>query len=219
MSLTLSSVSIELPERLLLTDLSFTVDPGMLWQIAGANGAGKTTLLRAMTGLKPISSGMVAWNGRNIQEQLSQYWSQIQYLGHKTAIKPKLTVRENMLLNSGVVTTHQRVQEVLDILGLKPQADQFAGLCSAGQQRRLSLARLWLRPSQLWILDEPYTALDQYHVSLLTAWIEDQVLGGGSVLMTSHRELPMNRIPIHRIDLSSPQALSLTRGEPAECQA
>jgi len=202
--LTVTNLTLELPDRVLLDQIHFTAERGSVWHITGANGVGKTTLLRALTGLKPLAHGTIEWLGQNIQTQLSQFWQQLQVVGHLAAIKPRLTMRENCRFNFNTPVPDSQVDLALEKLALTALADQFAGQCSAGQQRRIALARLLLKPASLWLLDEPYTALDQESTAIVNDLIETHAEEGGVVIFTSHRDPQFERRQAHRLELRAP---------------
>ena len=172
--------------RCLLSSLDWHLHGGELWQIQGDNGAGKTSLLRALAGLAPQSiEGQLVVN------------SEFLFLGHKTGVKGDFTALENLKLQLGDGAHYQtdRLRDALRQVGLADYAVEFAYRMSAGQQRRIALARLFLVDMPLWLLDEPLTAIDVDGVALIEACIEDQVRRGGSVVYTSHQPL--------KLDLSS----------------
>ena len=178
--------------RDLFSGLSFEVFGGQLVQLGGANGAGKTSLLRILAGLSRYGfDGEV----RRCESQL--------YLGHQAAVKGLLTPRENLSWHvdgQGVHTTGQ-VDEALEKVGLYGYEDVPSHNLSAGQHRRVNLARLYLSDCSLWLLDEPFTAIDKNGVANLEALMVKHVAGGGAVVLTSHQELALEH-PVAQLSLS-----------------
>lgn len=177
-------------DLLLFENLHLEVGAGQLLQIEGPNGSGKTSLLRILAGLTLPEDGEVSWNGTPIRRQRSEYAMALHYIGHQAALKSGLTVSENLRFNAGLMGG-RNIAAALETIGIHGHADQHAHTLSAGQQRRTALARLLLRPAPLWILDEPYTALDVAGVELVTKLIKTHVDGGGIVIMTSHQPIPL----------------------------
>jgi heme exporter protein A len=184
-------VSCERDDRILFEDLSLAVKKGDLIQLVGPNGAGKTTLLRLMAGLNQDFDGEVRWCGENINSCFQDYARQRLYIGHLSAIKKVLTPLENLrwFVSSWPEVKEADLWQALEEVTLAGYEDVPCQQLSAGQQRRVALARLLVTPTPLWILDEPFTALDKAGVD----WLEDQlalhVERGGSVLITSHHAL------------------------------
>lgn len=185
------NVSCERDDRILFENLSLSVQKGDLIQLVGPNGAGKTTLLRLMAGLNQDFDGDVQWHGENIQRCYQDYARQRLYIGHLSAIKKVLTPLENLrwFVSSWPEVKEADLWQALEDVTLAGYEDVPCQQLSAGQQRRVALARLLVTPTPLWILDEPFTALDKEGV----AWLEDQlarhVATGGTVLITSHHAL------------------------------
>jgi heme exporter protein A len=191
-------VSCERDDRILFEDLSVSVKKGDIIQLVGPNGAGKTTLLRLMAGLNQDFEGEVCWQGENIQTCFHDYARQRLYIGHLSAIKKVLTPLENLrwFVSSWPEVTEDDLWQALEELSLAGYEDLPCQQLSAGQQRRVALARLLVTPTPLWILDEPFTALDKAGVEWLEAQLARHVVSGGSVLITSHHAL--NDIPALR---------------------
>ncbi len=174
------SLCLERGGRELFRDLSFDICGGQLWQIEGANGAGKTSLLRILCGLSRYGFG-----GR-VERR-----APLLYLGHQSALKALLTPRENLALHvsgDGRYAGHQ-IESALARVGLYGYEDVASHTLSAGQHRRVNLARLLLSDAALWLLDEPFTAIDKAGVQELQALLGSHVAGGGAVVMTSHQAL------------------------------
>lgn len=185
-------------ERTLFQKLSFSVEPGTLVRIAGSNGAGKTTLLRLMTGLMRPVEGEVRWNGVPVQKAAQDFWRDLCYIGHRNGVKDDLSVLENVMINANVASlpvTESAALDALDAVGLTDFTDVPAGQLSQGQRRRVALARLWLsRSVKLWVLDEPFTALDVRGVARLATLIGEHVKAGGIVMLVTHQEVPVEGV-------------------------
>lgn len=180
-------------DKRLFDHLSLTWQSGDFVQIEGHNGIGKTSLLRILVGLARQAEGEVRWNGVNIHKNREEYHADLLYLGHHAGIKPELTAWENLKFYQQISQSRQGDEILWDVLqkvGLLGQEDIAAAQLSAGQQKRIALARLWLSRAPLWILDEPFTAIDKNGVQILTALFEQQVKNNGIVILTSHQEVP-----------------------------
>lgn len=189
--LSADGVSCERDDRLLFDNLSLSVAKGDLIQLVGPNGAGKTTLLRLMAGLNQDFEGKVRWFGENIKTCFHDYARQRLYMGHLSAIKKVLTPLENLrwFVSSWPEVKEADLWAALEEVTLAGYEDVPCQQLSAGQQRRVALARLLVTPTPLWILDEPFTALDKAGVAWLESQIARHVNAGGSVLITSHHAL------------------------------
>ena len=185
-------------ERTLFRNLSFAVKPGTLVRIAGSNGAGKTTLLRLMTGLMRPVEGEVRWRGVPVEKAAQDFWRELCYIGHRNGVKDDLSVLENVMINANVAAvpvTENAALDALDAVGLADFVDVPAGQLSQGQRRRVALARLWLsRSVTLWVLDEPFTALDVRGVARLAALVGEHVRSGGIVMFVTHQEVPVDGV-------------------------
>lgn len=179
-------------DRVLFENLNFVVSEGELVQVEGENGAGKTTLLRIVTGLGLADKGSVLWKGRAIEKQRDEFHSDLLYLGHSTGVKRELTAFENLSFYCRLHHIHadeEQLFHALACVGLAGREDISAAQLSAGQNRRVALARLWLSQAPLWILDEPLTAIDKKGHRVLEALFDKHVNNGGSVLFTTHQDM------------------------------
>ncbi|MFZ4831552.1 cytochrome c biogenesis heme-transporting ATPase CcmA [Rouxiella sp. Mn2063] len=192
-------------ERTLFSGLSFTIEPGEIVQIEGQNGAGKTSLLRILAGLSVPESGEVQWLGESIRRQREQFHQQLLFLGHLPGIKSVLTAYENLVFYQPVNGTvgQEAIYQALEQVGLLGYEDVAVAQLSAGQQRRVALARLWLSAAPLWILDEPLTAIDKQGVVTLMNLFEQHAQQGGMVLLTTHQDLPAENRVVRKIRLTS----------------
>ena len=179
-------------ERLLFEKLNFKCSNGTVLYLQGANGTGKTTLLRTLCGLSKPYAGSINWCGENINSLAEEYYKHVLYIGHLPGIKEDLTALENLQFSmalSGTPFHLLQATEVLKMLGLARGLNLPTRMLSQGQKRRVALARLWLQDSLLWVLDEPFTALDVAATELLKQKIETFANAGGMVIMTTHQEV------------------------------
>lgn len=193
-------------ERSLFQDLSFTLAKGALLQVEGPNGSGKTSLLRMVCGLLPPSKGVIRWNGESLREIGDEYFRHMLYLGHASAIKEELSGAENLRLATALAdepTDELAVLDALREMGLRGRETLPAKYLSQGQRRRVALARLLVSKRPLWILDEPFVALDTAAVAQLAAIIGRHVDAGGLVLLTSHQEVAVPRHSVERLRLAA----------------
>lgn len=191
-------------ERLLFTGLSFSLQPFEIIQVEGANGSGKTSLLRLVAGLGLATEGQICWQGENIRDCREHYHQSLIYLGHGLGIKDALTPLENLMhamAISGASLPGIGPEQALENVGLKDFAGLPASQLSAGQNQRIALARLLLHPGKLWILDEPYTALDRQGVRMLNDMLGSHLASGGMVLLTSHQAVEISSL-IRKVSLS-----------------
>jgi heme exporter protein A len=182
-------------DRLLFSDLSFAVAEASILQIEGPNGSGKTSLLRIICGLRQAESGRVLWKGESISANREDYYANMVYIGHLPCIKGDLTVLENVrsLLDTRSLTLSTADIEVaLAKVGLATYEDVQGKALSSGQRRRILLAFIELSRAQLWILDEPLTALDVQGVALMESMILDHRRAGGSVIFTTHHGMQLD---------------------------
>ena len=192
-------------EKTLFRGLDFSLERGALLRVAGANGSGKTSLLRIVCGLTPPAHGEIRWEGANIRALKEEYARQLVYLGHAHALKDDLTARENLLIAgelAGLATTGSEASDALERFGVGHCAMLPARVLSQGQRRRVALARLALSSAlPLWVLDEPFTALDVKAVEDLQALIAEHVGRGGAVMLTTHQEVTIAAANTRRLDL------------------
>jgi heme exporter protein A len=186
-------------DRRLFTDLSFELQASQLLHLKGRNGTGKTTLQRSLAGLFHPDAGDVLWNGQSIRELGETYYQDMLYIGHAPGIKLELSAAENLRKQCGLrglTVSEDDAWVALQKLGLAGFEDLPARMLSAGQKRRIALARLFVDKARLWILDEPFTALDVAAVDLLQDILAEHLGTGGMVVLTTHQEveLPDERV-------------------------
>lgn len=179
-------------ERTVFANLGFALELGEALLLTGPNGSGKSSLLRLLAGLLAPASGVVLWKGVSVRDDADAYRAHLSYVGHQDPVKSVLSVRENLAFWAclqGVGT--EGVEPALEHFGLAGLADVPGRLLSAGQRRRLNLARLLAAPRALWLLDEPTIALDKASISALEDAVAHHREGGGIVLLATHAELAL----------------------------
>lgn len=196
----------ERDERVLFRGVNFSFYPGEVVQIAGPNGAGKTTLLKILTGLSNLFEGEIHWRGK--KRDAYDFYSSLLYLGHHPGVKVSLTAMENLAWYFGINGAKQDgVEQVvqpdpaeltksLEKVGLSGYEDVLCAQMSAGQQRRVGLARLYCSKAPLWILDEPFTAIDKKGVANLETKISEHAQAGGLTLLTTHQPLNIDNVRV-----------------------
>lgn len=190
-------------ERHLLRGTSFSLEQGELLQIVGANGVGKTSLLRCLAGLLPMETGTVEWCGTAVQTQREQFQQQLAYLAHTNALKADLTALENLRYGSGL----RRRADVVAMRGTLERlqaggcADLPARSLSAGQKRRVALARILLTGAPLWLLDEPITNLDVAGIALFEQCMAAHLQSGGMIVTAAHQRLLQGRPGVRTLEL------------------
>jgi heme exporter protein A len=176
-------------ERLVFRDLSLAVPEGGALVLGGANGSGKSTLLRLLAGLVRPAAGRVLWDGQDAFADITAHGQRVAYLGHQDAVKPGLTVTENLRFAAGI--SGRSVVTALVAVGLERLADLPARMLSAGQKRRLALSRLVLSAVPLWLLDEPTLGLDTAAIERFGGLLASHRAAGGMVVATTHVPLPL----------------------------
>lgn len=184
----------ERDDRPLFSRLDLVVRSGELWRIAGPNGAGKTTLLRILAGLNATFDGELLWRGQPVHRVKPEYQANLLFLGHEAGVTPSLTAYENLAgwqaMRAPVVADD--INQALADAGLAGYEELPAAQLSAGQQRRVALARLYLSRAPLWILDEAFTAVDRDAVEQLESLLYNRVRAGGAVVLTTHHRLGLD---------------------------
>ena len=182
-------------DRTLFDELSLAVNAGELLYLRGPNGAGKTSLLRLLTGLSEPENGSIYYNGKDIKHTRAEYFSDLLYLGHKSGTNGSLSALDNLNFWLAQHDIHQSTEvlyQVLETIGLVGLEDVPVRYLSAGQQRRVALSRLWLKPAKVWVLDEPFTALDSKGIYLLESLMKQHIQKSGLAIVTSHQPLSEN---------------------------
>ena len=190
--LSISNLACVRGDRRLFSGLAFSLEPGGRLHVGGENGAGKTSLLRILCGLSPAEEGEIRWQGRPIREIGDAYRQDVLYLGHHHALKEDLTALENLRIAAALAGVRLNEDEGVDLLrraGLRGREYLPVRVLSQGQKRRVALARLLCSRAPLWILDEPFVALDVAAVGWLAGIVGAHVAGGGMAVLTSHQEV------------------------------
>ena len=193
-------------ERTLFQGLGFKLDRGSLLRVAGENGSGKTSLLRIVCGLTPPAAGEIRWQGENIRALREDYWKELVYIGHANALKDDLTAQENLRIGcrlAGLSVSPRETLDALEQFGVGACAKLPVRVLSQGQRRRVALARLAVSGAlPLWVLDEPFTALDAAAVENLQTLVSEHLAEGGAVMLTTHQEVRIAATGT-RLDLSA----------------
>ena len=195
-----SNISFERDDVPLFSGVNFQIHSSQAIQVIGANGAGKTTLLRIIAGSLTATAGDMFWRGKNIHSARGQFREQMLYLGHNAGIKPSLTPRENLQWYFQLFPgSLESIDDALLKVSLEGYEDVSCHALSAGQQRRVGLARLYLTSALVWILDEPFTSIDVQGVAALETLMASHLSRGGSIIMTSHQASALKGVEL--IDL------------------
>jgi heme exporter protein A len=199
------SLYCERDDRILFENLNFSLAQGEIIQIEGQNGSGKTSLLRILCGLSNAYEGRLFWQGQPIELVQENFYQSLLYIGHHSGVKVALTPEENL---RWMVTLHPTlgkisIHDALKKVGLYGYEDVPCYTLSAGQQRRVGLARLYMSNAPLWVLDEPFTALDRKGIAEKEVLIAQHINGGGSVVLTTHHDLTIPEKNVRQIDLDT----------------
>ena len=189
-------------DRHLFKQVDFTVQAGGLLYVVGENGAGKSSLLKILAGLSQPEDGNILWQGQAVAADKASYFNQLLYIGHLNAIKEDLSAYENLLLwpySHQLMDLNDAVSKALSAVNLQRQVHLPARLLSQGQKRRLALARLWMTAdasprSFLWILDEPFAALDSVMTEVLATHISQHLQRGGMAIVTTHQPVAIEAV-------------------------
>lgn len=206
-------IEVERGGRLALSAPGFEVGAGQAGVLRGPNGAGKSTLLRALAGLLPMVAGDARLDGLSIKADIEEFTAKVAYAGHLDAVKPALSVRENLASWAALYeTSAYGVDPALDAFNLTSIADTSAAYCSAGQKRRVGLARLLVMDRPVWLLDEPTVSLDAASVALFAEAVSAHCAGGGVALAATHIEIGLPEGP--RIEIAPPTEVAADQSDP-----
>lgn len=190
-------------EQVLFNQLNLSLLPENVLFLQGENGSGKTSLLRILCGFRLPDEGEISWGNRTIFSN-PEYFQNISYVGHKNGIKDELTVEENLNLMRSMATASEiKTEVVLKQIGLFKQADVLTRQLSAGQKRKLALARLMMTNNSFWILDEPFTSLDTSSVVFFESLIKKHIARGGMLILTSHHDIDLSGLSVNRLSLTN----------------
>ena len=192
-------------DRLLFKNVSFELQAGGLLYVLGENGSGKSSLLRLLCGLGLPEAGDVLWQGNNIKHDAEDYLANLTYLGHLNGLKDDLTALENLQTSARLVgndVTESQALAALTAIGIARCAHLPARVLSQGQKRRVALAGLWVAKTKLWILDEPFAALDVASIAVLAAQLNAHLINGGMAILTTHQEVAVNAQSTQTLRLS-----------------
>ena len=190
-------------ERHLLRGVEFVLGAGQLLQVMGPNGVGKTSLLRCVADLMPVESGDVLWRGQSVRDDRESYHRDVAYLAHANALKADLTALENLHYGIGLRrrASTEELRAMLQRLKIAQCADLAVRALSAGQKRRVAIARVLLARAKLWILDEPITNLDVEGIALVEACMAEHVRDGGMILTAAHQKLLSGEPGVRTLEL------------------
>ncbi|MBC8445195.1 MAG: heme ABC exporter ATP-binding protein CcmA [Rhodospirillaceae bacterium] len=187
-------------ERTVFAGLDFSLEAGGALVLIGHNGSGKSSLLRLMSGLLKPASGTLSWDGEETGEDPEAHGGRLHYVGHHDAVKPVLSVVENVSfwasLRNGGAAANEAARAALDAFGIGHLCDVPGRFLSAGQKRRVNLARILAAPAPLWLLDEPTTALDRQTIAALEATIARHRTGGGMVVISTHSDMELDAFQV-----------------------
>jgi len=186
-------------DKVLFTGLSFQIASGDCLHVRGENGVGKTSLLRLLTGLSKAEAGAVLWNGLPISAEPSAFHRELLFLGHRDALKEELSVLENLQMYAALDDVQLPLEKAFAALrrfGLRGRENLPVHFLSAGQKRRVLMARMLTRQARLWILDEPFNALDINAVAELESLIAEHLAAGGLLVLTSHQSINLPELKV-----------------------
>lgn len=176
----------------LLNKVTLHVPEGGFLHLKGSNGVGKTTLLKLIAGLYEPLEGRVLYQEKSIYDDLKAYQRNVCFVGHKTGINLQLSLKENCFFDLQYDEAQQSIKDLSSIFKLEQYQNYPAGLLSAGQRRQIALLRLWMTSARLWLLDEPFVALDESALAMIMDKIQQHRAKGGAVVLTSHQKIPLD---------------------------
>jgi heme exporter protein A len=199
--LSVENLAFERDDSCLFSAVDFTLDSGDVLQIEGANGSGKTTLLRLLTGSLQPSVGEISYLGQALSECRYNYLSDMLYIGHQPAVKLNLSAEENLrwMVATAAQSNDLSIKDALTQVGLAGYSDIPCYALSAGQHRRVALARLLISQARLWYLDEPFTSIDKQGVAFLQSCLQQHVAQGGAVILSTHQDLALNGLRKYKL--------------------
>lgn len=192
-------------DRVLFRGLGFQLEAGAMLQVAGRNGVGKTTLLNMVAGLSRPAAGEVLWQGQPVQDDPATFRRQLSFIGHLGGLKLGFSPLENLRFLCrlrGGAAAEPLLWAALKQVGLYGYEEVAVGRLSAGQKRRAALARLFVEGARLWVLDEPFTAIDKAGVAELEGWLGGHLATGGMILLTTHHEFTPS-FPLQTLDVAA----------------
>lgn len=203
MDLTVTQLSCHRGDRVLFTDINFSVSSGCALHLSGANGSGKTTLMRTLAGLTRADQGEIRLDGSPVTELGDEYRELLTYVGHLNGLQPELNIRENLQYQTalGLGATNAEIDHAIHRVSLSSRARLQIKMLSQGQKRRAALARLFLGNQKLWLLDEPITALDSESIDIITGVMTEHLQKGGILIYTSHQPLALDRDLVQTVGL------------------
>lgn len=193
-------------DRLLFKNVNFALKAGELLYARGENGSGKSSLLRILSGLLQPEQGLVTWLDEDILQEADAYRASLLYIGHLNALKDDLSAIENLRVAASLAGHRHdeaTLLAALQAVGLAPFADVQIRKLSQGQKRRISLARMWLSKAKLWLLDEPFAALDNASIAVVANRIGEHLATGGMVVLTTHQDVDIQAASFHEVRLSA----------------
>lgn len=190
-------------DNILFQELSFKLEDGGLLQIDGVNGSGKSSLLQMCVGLIQATEGKITWNEQDITSERYKFQSDITYFGHTNGVKAGLTALENMKVMHALSGFKSKVDYslILKQIGLAGMEDVLLSRMSAGQKRRVGLTRIFMSASKLWLLDEPFNALDKHGKKIIEQLIVEHCKTGGMVIFATHQTMEIDGYPLQHIHL------------------
>ncbi len=189
-------------DRILFEGLNFKLNNNQVLLLEGKNGCGKTSLLRIICGFREQDEGEMLWRGTVIKD--SEFYSEMAYVGHLDGVKQELTVIENLKMSLALSRPGDySIEQALDKVHLAGYDDSLVQSLSAGQKRRLSLARLLITKNSLWVLDEPFTSIDKQGIKLIESLMHEHIGDGGMIILTSHHDLVLHEAEVQKINLSA----------------
>ncbi len=199
----LKNIECSRQDNLLFHGVNFRLGSGELLQVNGANGSGKSSLLQICAGLIRAGAGQILWNGQPVHQCRYLFQKNISYVGHQNGLKAALTAGENLLLMQRLSGSGKNTDcgAILERLGLPGLEDIMSGRLSAGQKRRLALSRILMSAAELWLLDEPFNALDQAGKKIIEALIIAHCQNGGMAVFATHQNMAINGYPLQQIHL------------------